>query len=317
MDSTDALGLSEVQEAQRRIQSWLARTPTVRSSRRNAWLKLENLQHTGAYKVRGALNALIKQKNSGDLRPIVAASAGNHGAGVAWAAQRLGLQAIIAVPRSAPRSKIDRITAFGAQVVLHGETFDESLEWADRKATERNWRLLHAFNDPDVIAGQGTLALELLPLNPDVVLVPIGGGGLAAGNALVFRETGIRLVGVQIEGVDAMASALRGGPCSIEPRPTIADSLRVRRAGSLTQKICAECLDDVVLVTEEQTLEAMRSLASQERIRAEGAGAVAVAALSKVTGKRKVALISGGNTDLNLGAIQETAATTKPIHQII
>jgi len=266
-----------------------------------AWLKLENLQYTGAYKVRGALNALLIQREIGDYRPIVAASAGNHGAGVAWAARQLGLQAIIAVPKNAPRNKIERMVALGAEVVLHGTDFDQCLVWAQRKSITQGWRFLHAFDDPDVIAGQGTVALELLKYKPEVVVVPIGGGGLAAGHALVLKEAGVRLVGAQIEGVDAMASALRGGPKRISPRPTVADSLRVRQAGSLTRVMCQGALESIVLVSEEATLEAMRSLAVQDGIRAEGAGAVAVAALEQVHGTRRIALVSGGNTDLKLG----------------
>ena len=316
MAPSSPLSLASVQQAHARIRPWILRTPLIRSTHRGAWLKLENLQHTGAYKIRGALNALLIQKEAGDSRPVVAASAGNHGAGVAWAAHKLGLQAIVAVPKNAPKSKINRITKLGAQVVLHGDNFDECLVWAQRKARERDWRLLHAFDDPDVIAGQGTIALEMLALNPDVVVVPIGGGGLAAGHALVLRETGIRLIGVQVEGVDAMASAIRGGPTRIEPCRSVADSLRVREAGLLTRTLCEEVLDDIVLVSEEATINAMRSLASRERIRAEGAGAVTIAALDQIRGHRRIALVSGGNTDLEFGQLRVPIRTTGLLHQI-
>lgn len=315
MGRINPVSVEDVQEAGRRIDRFLQRTPLIRSIHRGAWLKLENFQTTGAYKVRGALNALLLQKSRGDCRTVVAASAGNHGAGVAWAAKQLGLSAVIAVPKNAPQAKIQRITNLGAQVILHGEVFEDSLTWARQKAQERDWRMLHAFEDPDVIAGQGTIALELLNLEPDVVILPIGGGGLAAGMSTILRAKGIRVVGVQIEGVDAMASALRGGPKRIHPRQTVADSLRVSEAGELTRSLCKKGVSEMILVTEKETLQAMRSLSIHERIRVEGAGAVSVAALNKVQGQRRIALVSGGNTDIEVGQIRVQKEHPTPLIQ--
>ena len=286
-----------MEEAARRLAAFLQPTPVVRSLCEDAWLKLENLQETGAYKVRGALNALLLQRERGDSRPVVAASAGNHGAGVAWAAQLLGMQATIVVPKHAPRTKVRRIEQYGAEVQYVGADFDESLHWAQSLASSKGARFLHAFDDPVIIAGQGTTALELLELKPDVVLIPIGGGGLASGCSIPLNHAGVRVVGVQIEGVDALASFLRGGPPRILPRDTIADGLRVREAGVLTRELCRHGLSDIVLVTEEQVKRSQAKLAAIDRIAAEGAGAVAFAALPQVQGETRVAIVSGGNSD--------------------
>jgi threonine dehydratase len=291
------LGLAEVEEAAKRLAAFLQPTPVVRSLSEKAWLKLENVQKTGAYKVRGALNALLLQRERGDSRPVIAASAGNHGAGVAWAAQQLGMRATIIVPKGAPRTKVIRIERYGAEVQYVGDDFDQSLDWAQQLACSQGARFLHAFDDPDIIAGQGTTALELLQLKPDVVIVPIGGGGLASGCCIPLRDAGVRVVGVQIEGVDALASYLRGGPGRILPRETIADGLRVREAGVLTRELCRRGLSEIVLVTEEQVKRSQARLAAVERITAEGAGAVAFAALPQVKGEKRVAIVSGGNSD--------------------
>jgi len=272
-------------------------TPTIHNAAYRAWFKLETQQITGAYKVRGALNALLKQVESGDVRAVVAASAGNHGAAVSWAAQRLGLEALIVVPTNAPTTKIARIEELGGIVFRKGDHFEESLHWALQMAQCRNARFLHAFDDLDVMAGQGTVALELLPHRPDVVVLPIGGGGLASGCSTVLKAAGIRVVGAQVESVDAMRSALQGGPIRIDPAHTVADGLRVAQAGILSRQICARTLDDVVLVTESEVRRTMASLALHEELTVEGAGAVSVAALGQVKGERRVALLSGSNVD--------------------
>ena len=289
--------IDHVFEAARRISPYLGETPTVFSERHQAWMKLETEQVTGAYKVRGALNALLKQVESGDRRTVVAASAGNHGAAVAWAAQRLGLEAVIVVPRDAPKTKIARIERLGARVIRQGEHFEESLRWALSLTRLKRARFLHAFDDPDVMAGQGTVALELLSLRPDVVVLPIGGGGLASGCGTVLYAAGIRVVGVQVEGVDAMRSPLKGGPVRIDPALTVADGLRVAQAGTLARQICAHVLDDVLLVKETCVRRMMASMARHEGMRVEGAGVVALAALDRVEGERRAVLLSGSNVD--------------------
>jgi threonine dehydratase len=286
--------------AEARIRGALAPTPALWSAGHGAFLKLESLQVTGAYKVRGAYNAIAAQVERGDRRPVVAASAGNHGLGVAWAARALGLAAIVVVPREAPATKVRGCRALGAEVLVGGEGFEDCAAAARALAVARGGRFLHAFDEAEVVAGQATVGAELAALAPDVVVVPVGGGGLAAGIASALRPRGVRVVGAQVAGVDALRRALRGAPPLAAPGPTIADGLRVALPGALTTRICAAGLDDVVTVEEEEVAEAIARLALEDKIVAEGAGAVAVAALVKVRGARRVAVVSGGNIDAAL-----------------
>jgi len=286
-----------VHRAAQRLSGIVEQTPLRYDEERSAWLKLENLQKTGSFKVRGALNALMAQAEQGATSAVVAASAGNHGAGVAWAAKRLGVPAHIIVPVGAPRAKADRIAQLGATVMRYGESFDDSLRYARAFARSNGWRLIHAFDDPEVIAGQGTIACELAEACPDVVVVPIGGGGLASGMGLALRAQGVRLVGAQVQGLDAMHRALRARPMLARPGSSIADGLRVRRVGRRTQQICRQELETIVEVSEQEVRSTMASLAVEQGLIVEGAGAVAVAALKQVSGRSKVAVVTGGNID--------------------
>jgi threonine dehydratase len=290
---------ADIQAAACRIRPVLDATPLFASPRRRAWLKLENLQVTGSYKVRGALNAVATGHERGDLRPVVAASAGNHGKGIAWAARRFGLEACVVVPRSAPREKVRGTRDLGARVIEHDGTFDDCSALARALAERHDWRFLHPFDDPDVIAGQGTVAVEIEAARPDVVIVPIGGGGLAAGVSVWLAPLGVRVVGAQVEGVDAMRRTLRGEG-QREPAPTVADGLSVGSPGQLTTALCRRWLDDVVVVTEDEVKRTIVELAIQDKLIVEGAGAVAVAALERVGGERRVAVVSGGNLDFGL-----------------
>ncbi len=292
-----SVDVDAVWEAHERLRQVLSPSPLVFAEHRQAYLKLENLQITGAFKVRGAFNALAIQKQRGDDRPVVVASAGNHGKGTAWAARHFGLRATIVVPRGAPQVKIDGCVMLGASVRVHGDTFEEAEAFARQIAQDGGWRFLHPFNDPDVIAGQGTVAIELLSLEPDTVVIPIGGGSLVAGMSLVLKQHGIRVVGAQIHGVHAMCRLRNGETGHFTPAATIADGLRVSRPGSLTQEICKANLDDIVLVSEQDVRQSLIGLATRDYIVAEGAGAVAVAALSKIHARRPVAIVSGGNID--------------------
>jgi threonine dehydratase len=299
--------------ARSRIGRVLPATPLVRSDRLGAWLKLESLQVTGAYKVRGAFNALAAQLARGDRRAVVAASAGNHGLGVAWSARRLGLSATIVVPEAAPETKVSGCRAYGARVVRTGDGFESCVARARAIAAAEGARFLHAFDDPEVIAGQATVAAELLDLGPDVVVVPVGGGGLIAGVGSVLARAGIRVVGAQVAGMDSLRRALGperrapsndGGGDRDPVRPldgpaprTVADGLRVTTPGRLPLRIAAAFLDEIVVVAEDEVAAAMAGLALGDRIVAEGAGAVAVAALARVRGERRVAIVSGGNVD--------------------
>ncbi len=292
-----SVGAGDILAAQARLRRYLPPTPLHNAERFGCWLKLENLQRTGSYKVRGALNALLAARERGDHRPVIAASAGNHAQGLAWAAYRLNVPAIAVMPHGAPKNKIAGVAHWGATVRLHGDTFDEAREFAMQLAERNGYRFLSAFDDPDVIAGQGTVGMEIASLAPDVVLVPIGGGGLAAGVALALHAQGVRIVGAQVEHVDAMHRVLRGETEGALPVATLADGVRVRHPGVLTREILSRLLDDIVIVREAELRETLVRLALEEHVIAEGAGALALAAGRRVVGKRKCAIVSGGNID--------------------
>ena len=293
--SPATVGAGDILAAQARLRRYLPPTPLHYAERFGCWLKLENLQRTGSYKVRGALNALLAARERGDHRPVIAASAGNHAQGLAWAAYRLNVPAIAVMPHCAPQTKIAGVAHWGATVRLHGDTFDEARAFALQLAERNGYRFLSAFDDPDVIAGQGTVGMEIASLAPDVVLVPIGGGGLAAGVALALHAQGVRIIGAQVEHVDAMHRALRGEPEGALPAATLADGVRVKQPGLLTREILSRLLDDIVIVREAELRETLVRLALEEHVIAEGAGALALAAGRRVAGKRKCAVVSGGN----------------------
>src|SRR5688572_8582949 len=302
--------VGDVLAAQARLRRYLPPTPLHYAERFGCWLKLENLQRTGSYKVRGALNALLAARERGDHRTVIAASAGNHAQGLAWAAYRLGVNAITVMPRCAPQTKIAGVAHWGATVRLHGDSYDEAKAFAAELALQNDYRVLSAFDDPDVIAGQGTVGLELAALAPDVVLVPIGGGGLASGVALALKSQGVRVIGAQVEGVDAMSRALRGDRTLRDPVATLADGVRVKEPGRLTQRLLAELLDDVVVVREAELRETLVRLALEEHVIAEGAGALALAAGRRIAGKRKCAIVSGGNLDA--GVLAQLLSEVRP-----
>ena len=307
---------SDVVRAALRIRSLIKLTPTIMSKHSQIGLKLESHQHTGAYKVRGALNALMVQLEQGDTRTVIAASAGNHSAGVAWAASKLGLKAVAVVPNTAPRSKIERTRSLGAEVIVHGECFDESFEFAETMAEDKNWRFLHAFDDPDIIAGQGTIGFELLPYRPSTVIVPVGGGGLISGISRLLHNHDIRVIGAQITGVDAMTRGLENRLSGFEPSSTIADGIRVRRPGNLTQRLCAKYVDSFVNVSEKEVLGAIADLYHDEGIAVEGAGAIAYAAARKLRIPNVCAIISGQNIDQKVltKIVSERPKRMRPAH---
>jgi threonine dehydratase len=314
---TRVLDDAAIAAAAARIGRVFRPTPLLHAPGRGAFLKLENLQTTGAYKVRGAYNAVAARWERGERRPLVCASAGNHGLGVAWAARYFGLPATIVVPGDAPATKVRGCRALGARVVVGGDTVEQCLAQADILCAAGDAGLVHPFDDLEVIAGQATLAVELLSFRPDVVVVPIGGGGLAAGVGTVLRRLGIRVVGVQVAGIDGFRRAWLGHPSVAMPPPrdgrdapptTLADGLRVACPGRLTVPLCRDLLDDIVLVTEAEIADAVASLALVEKVVAEGAGAAAVAALPVIAGARKVAVVSGGNIDAAVLARLATGA---------
>ena len=304
-----AVSVADVLAAQARLRKYLSPTPLHYAERFGVWLKLENLQRTGSYKVRGALNALLAGLERGDERPVICASAGNHAQGVAWSAYRLGVQAITVMPHGAPQTKIAGVAHWVRQ---HGNSYDEAFAFARELADQNGYRFLSAFDDPDVIAGQGTVGIELAAHAPDVVIVPIGGGGLASGVALALKSQGVRIVGAQVEGVDSMARAVRGDLREITPVATLADGVKVKIPGFLTRRLCSSLLDDVVIVREAELRETLVRLALEEHVIAEGAGALALAAGRRVSGKRKCAVVSGGNIDATVLATLLSEVRPRP-----
>jgi threonine dehydratase len=260
-------------------------------------LKAENLQRTGSFKVRGALNRLVVLSDAERAKGVVAASAGNHGQAVAWAAQQLGVPCTVVMPIGASVTKIAATRGYGASVTLSGEAFDDAMEAARRRCAQTGELLVHAFEDPLVIAGQGTVGLELLEQAPDLdtLVVPLGGGGLAAGIALAVseRRRPVRLIGVQAA---ACAPWLGMAPAGL----TIADGIAVKQPGEMTRAILESRLSEVRTVTDQQVAEAILLLLERCKLLVEGAGAVAVAALLAPGSNLKgttCALLSGGNID--------------------
>jgi threonine dehydratase len=289
--------LADIEEARLRIEGVAQVTPIhysetfSRLAGRRVLLKAENLQRTGAFKVRGAVNKIATLSPAEREAGVVAASAGNHGQAVAWAAREAGIGATVFMPLEAPMAKVDATRNYGARTELVGERFEEALEAAAAYVEECGATFLHPFEDPAVMAGQGTIGLELAEQVPDAgtVVIPVGGGGLASGISLALRELrpGIRIVGVR--------AGLSGY--------TIADGIFVKQQGERTMQILDETLDDLVDVTDEQISEAIVLLLERTKLVVEGAGAVGVAALlgGKVGGEGPVAIVlSGGNIDPSL-----------------
>jgi threonine dehydratase len=289
--------VSDIHEARRRLDGVARVTPVYSSETfsrrcgREVWLKAENLQRTGAFKVRGAVNKLATLSDAERVAGVVAASAGNHGQAVAWAAREAGVHARIYVPQDAPMAKVEACRNYGAETVMEGVHFEDALAAARRYVEESGATFVHPFEDPVVIAGQGTIGLELAEQVPDVrtVVIPIGGGGLAAGIGLALRSVipDVRLIGVQ---------AGKSGY-------TIADGIFVKHPGELTMSMLEHVLDDMVHVSDEEISQAIVLLLERAKLVVEGAGAVSVAALlsEKVAGEGPiVAVLSGGNIDPTL-----------------
>jgi threonine dehydratase len=310
------ISLPDVEAALARIRDRIylspcARTETLsRLTGTEAFLKLENLQMTGAYKERGALNKLLLMPEADRARGLIAASAGNHAQGVAYHAGRLGVTATIVMPETTPINKVANTRAHGARIVLHGANYDEAYAEARRLEAVEGLTFVHPFDDPQIIAGQGTVGLEVLEQVPEVdaVLVPIGGGGLVSGCAVALKakRPGVRVVGVQAEVIPSTRAALTAGePVTLSPASTLADGIAVKRAGAVTFEHMRRLVDDVVTVSEEEIASAILYLLEKEKTVAEGAGAVAVAALMHrkvrgLDGQRVVSVVSGGNIDVNL-----------------
>jgi threonine dehydratase len=273
------------------------------------YLKLENLQLTGAFKERGALNKILALSQPERRHGVIAASAGNHAQGVAFHAKNNGIAAKIVMPVMTPLVKVNATEGYGAEVVLHGNGYDEAYEEARRLAREEDRTFVHPFDDAAVIAGQGTIGLEVLEQVPDLeaIVVPIGGGGLISGIACAVKEIKpqVRVIGVQAARMPSMLEAHKHNrPTTIAVKPTIADGIAVRRAGELTFPLVEKYVDEIVAVEEEEIASGILTLLEKEKTLAEGAGAAAVAALlhhkTKLRNQKTVALVCGGNIDVSL-----------------
>lgn len=313
------LTLQDIQDAATRVTPHILDTPFVESRTLSQligaqiFLKFENLQFTASFKERGACNKLAQLSEEQQQRGVIAMSAGNHAQGVAYHAQRLGLRAVIVMPRFTPGVKVERTRGFGAEVVLHGDTLDEARQHAQALAQAQQLTFVHPYDDEAIMAGQGTVALEMLRVVPDLdaLVIAVGGGGLMAGVATVARalRPQIELVGVQTSRFPAMVNALRG---THHPQgsSTIAEGIAVGTPGQLTRAVLAERIDDLVLVDEGDIEQALVMLLEIEKTLVEGAGAASLAAILKQPERyrgRKVGLVlCGGNIDpLLLAAIIE------------
>jgi threonine dehydratase len=314
---TQAVTLDDIRGAEARLKGLIAATPCPYSETLSVltgsrvFVKLENLQLTGSFKERGAVNVLLGLTDPERRRGVVAASAGNHGLAVAFHAARLGISSVIVMPEWAPLTKVTAARRHGAEVVLHGDNYDAAYARAREIEAGRGLGFIHPFDDPRVIAGQGTIGLEICLQVPDLdaVVVPVGGGGLIGGVAVALKalKPAARIFGVQSEEMPGMRAALEAGePVTVPAAATIADGIAVRRVGVHTLGLARRFVDGVVTVSEEEIANAILLLLEIEKTVAEGAGAVALAALVNkrvaLEGKTCVLVLGGGNIDVNLVA---------------
>ena len=307
--------LADVKAAAERISNSIYLSPCARSETfsqltgNSVHLKLDNLQRTGAFKERGALNKLLTLSATERERGVIAASAGNHAQGLAYHAGRCGIHALICMPLTTPLTKVSATKSYGAEVILHGANYDDACEEAVRLGEQQHLTFVHPFDDDAVIAGQGTLGLELLRQYPqmEAVVVPVGGGGLIGGVGCAIKESNskVRVVGVQTARLPSMKVAVtEGKPVTLAPAATIADGIAVRRAGDRTLPLVQKYVDAIVTVDEEEIANAVLLLLEREKTLAEGAGAAGLAALInhkvQLGGKNVAAVICGGNIDVTL-----------------
>ncbi|WP_371365370.1 L-threonine dehydratase catabolic TdcB [Sporomusa rhizae] len=306
------LNLQMIKEAKQRITPFVHQTPLQQfrtlSEITNCYvhLKLENMQKTGSFKIRGAVNKIFSLTAEEMGYGVISASAGNHAQGVAWAAKASGVPAIVVMPEKAPVAKVRATQSYGAQVVLHGQNYDEAYQHARKLQREKNLTFIHAFDDPAIIAGQGTIALEIMSqmYDVDAIVAPVGGGGLIAGLAVAAKEHNpkIKVIGVQSAGAPSMAKSLACGlPHCLPSVSTLADGIAVKQPGDITFSYTEKYVDELVLVDEEEITAGILFMLERGKIITEGAGAAGVAALlaHKINlPERKVAVVvSGGNID--------------------
>ena len=309
------LNIGNIKNAQKILDGNARKTPLVKSfyltskTGGEIYLKLENMQLTGSFKFRGAFNKISQLTNEEKERGVIACSAGNHAQGVALSSHLLGIKSKIVMPTSAPQAKVDATRGYGSEVILYGDTFDDAKAKCEEIIKETGETYLHPYDDVEVMAGQGTIGLDILDdmWDVDTVIVPIGGGGIISGIAVALKSLNpsINIIGVQAENVHGMKASYDAGEIvSHYKAPTIADGCAVKIPGNLTFEIVKNLVDEIVTVSEEELEVAMKDLLQRGKAVVEGAGALATAALlagkvdKYVQGKKVVAVISGGNVDL-------------------
>ncbi|MED4641619.1 bifunctional threonine ammonia-lyase/L-serine ammonia-lyase TdcB [Bacillus cereus] len=309
------LNIGNIKKAQKILDGNARKTPLVKSfyltskTGGEIYLKLENMQLTGSFKFRGAFNKISQLTNEEKERGVIACSAGNHAQGVALSSHLLKIQSKIVMPTSAPQAKVDATRGYGSEVILYGDTFDDAKAKCEEIIKGTGETYLHPYDDVEVMAGQGTIGLDILDdmWDVDTVIVPIGGGGIISGIAVALKSfnPSINIIGVQAENVHGMKASYDAGEIvSHYKAPTIADGCAVKIPGNLTFEIVKNLVDEIVTVSEEELEVAMKDLLQRGKAVVEGAGALATAALlagkvdKYVQGKKVVAVISGGNVDL-------------------
>jgi threonine dehydratase len=309
------VSLKSIQDATARIRDSIFISPFSRSETfskltgNDIYFKLDNLQITGAFKERGALNKILLLSDDEKRRGVIAASAGNHAQAVACHATKRGISAQICMPVNTPIVKVSATRGYGAEVILAGANYDESCHEALRRCHEHGLTFIHPFDDEAVISGQGSAGIEMLEQQPDidVFVVPIGGGGLIAGIACAVKERNpkARVIGVQTSKLPSMKAAIeRHGPVTLPAKATVADGIAVRRAGDITFPLVRKYVDDIITVDDEEIANAILLLLEKEKTLTEGAGAVTTAAVAQhkigVTGKKVAVFVGGGNIDVSL-----------------
>lgn len=307
--------LEKIKKAKETIENSVKRTPIIECPTLEGelggkvYFKLENLQKTGSFKIRGALNRISNLTEEEKKRGVIASSAGNHAQGIALGATAQGIKSTIVMPETAPIAKVVATKGYGAEVVLHGTVYDDAFAKACEIQKETGAVFLHPFDDEDVIAGQGTIGLEILEdvSDIDTILVPIGGGGILAGIATAVKSINpnIKVIGVESENAASMTEALkRGECCEVCAKPTIADGIAVKKVGCKTLELVKQYVDEVITVSEAEIAEAILFLMEKSKVVAEGAGATPLAAIlaGKISCKdrKTCAVVSGGNIDINL-----------------
>jgi len=304
--------LEDIHQAAQRLAGNIVQTPCTRSDTLSAmtgaevYLKFENLQYTSSFKERGALNCLLQLSDSEQAQGVIAMSAGNHAQALAYHGTRLNVPVTIVMPRSTPNTKVEQTRVFGAEVILHGNVFDETRRHTETLAQQRDLLLVHPFDDERIMAGQGTVGLEIMQAVPeaDAVIVPVGGGGLISGTAMAIKglSTKTQVIGVQAERFAGATNAFHAGPSNVSSGGTVAEGIAVKSPGTHTLPVILNHVDDMLLVDEAQLEQAVFELLEIEKTVAEGAGAAPLAALranrSRFENRKVVLLLSGGNIDM-------------------